>query len=66
MKIVRTKEEILAKIKELSLDTSNFGDDNYGSEAADNGEYEEHISSSAAEWTMKKLYEWMINKDYSL
>jgi hypothetical protein len=40
MKIVRTKEEIENKIKELFSDDSNFITDNYGSEATDNGEFE--------------------------
>lgn len=58
MKITRTQKEIDKKIKEL-CSRDYFCDDNYGSEAADNGEYELYFSEHNCEQTLKDFVRWL-------
>ena len=62
MRIIRTKKEIDKEIKRLLKDESNFVNDNYGSESADNGIYEVNFSSWNTEKTLNKFIEWLIKK----
>lgn len=63
MKIVRSKEEIEKYISKLTDEKDNFTSDNYGSESADNGFYEEYFSSFATENTLRKFVNWLTNKE---
>ena len=59
----RTKSEIEKEINRLIEDDSNFISDNYGSEAADNGEYEIYFSKHSTSETMKKFAKWLLGND---
>ena len=59
MKIIRTKREITWKIKALAGKSDNFTNDNYGSEACDNGDYRVEFSSYEAEKTLKEFMKWL-------
>lgn len=56
---MKTDKEIKEKIKELSSDLDNFCYDNYGSEAADNGEFEISFSKYATEKTLTDFVIWL-------
>ena len=60
---MRTEKEIQKYINNLIDDPNNFTSDNYGSEAADNGEYELYFSSYMTELTLKKFADWLLNKE---
>jgi hypothetical protein len=59
---VRTSEEIDAEIKRICEDRDNFTTDNYGSEAADNGNFEVNYSEYMTENTMKNFVIWLFKK----
>ena len=56
----RKAEDIHKEIKRLIKDDSNFVRDNYGSEAADNGEFEIYFSEHATEATLKRFAKWLL------
>ena len=56
---MKTKIEIEDKIKEIVSDSDNFVSDNYGSEACDNGEYEERFSEYMTTKTLNGFVEWL-------
>ena len=57
----RTEEDIKNKISELINDDTNFITDNYGTEAADNGEYSIYFCMSATENTLNSFAKWLLN-----
>jgi len=57
---MRTKKEIEAEIIRICDDANNFTTDNYGSEAADNGEYETYYSEFSAIQTLRQFAEWLM------
>jgi hypothetical protein len=59
MKIIRNEEQIKKEINRLLKDRSNFVTDNYGSEAADNGEYEESFDKYQTEITLNNFVKWL-------
>lgn len=59
----RTEAEIEKEINRLVEEDSNFISDNYGSEAADNGEYEIYYSKYSTAETMKKFAKWLLGND---
>ena len=61
-RLKRTDKEIFKKIKELSEDSDNFMDDNFGSEACDNGYYQAYHSKTLSYETLVKFYQWLIEK----
>lgn len=64
-KIVRTDEEIEKYIAETcnNNNSDNFTSDNYGSEAADNGDFEIYYSEYASIETLRKFVKWLTNKN---
>lgn len=54
-------KEIKDKINELSSDSDNFVIDNYGSEAADNGIYEENFSEFITNNTFNNFINWLFD-----
>lgn len=56
---MRTEKEIENKIEELSNNSDNFVTDNYGSEASDNGFYEENFSEILTKETLKNFAKWL-------
>ena len=56
----RTEAEIQKEINRLIEDDNNFISDNYGSEAADNGEYEIYFSKYQTEETLKRFAKWLL------
>jgi tryptophanyl-tRNA synthetase len=58
---MKTKEEIKKKIKEIAKDSDNFTNDNYGSEAADNGIYEIYYSEILTENTLTEFVNWIFD-----
>lgn len=58
----RTEAEIQKEINRLIEDDNNFISDNYGSEAADNGEYEIYFSKYQTEETLKRFAKWLITQ----
>ena len=56
---MKTRKEIDDKIEEIVSDSDNFVVDNFGSEAADNGIYEENYSEMSAINTLTKFAEWL-------
>lgn len=56
--------EIKAKIAEICKDSNSFTDDNYGSEAADNGEFEVFFSECDANRTIMNLMKWLFGEDF--
>ena len=54
-------QEIEDKIKELVSDKSNFISDNYGSEGADNGEYEVFFSEYSTQNTLEQFAKWLLS-----
>ena len=63
MRCCRTKEQIAEKIFRIKSNGDNFTSDNYGSEAADNGEYEIYYSEYSAENTMKNFVKWLFDNN---
>ena len=59
----RTESEIQKEINRLIEDDNNFISDNYGSEAADNGEYEIYFSKYQTEETLKRFAKWLLGND---
>ena len=59
----RTEAEIQKEINRLIEDDNNFISDNYGSEAADNGEYEIYFSKYQTEETLKRFAKWLLGND---
>jgi len=59
MKTIRTEEEIKAEIARICEEADNFTSDNYGSESADNGNFEIYYSKYSAEKTMTKFLIWL-------
>lgn len=59
----RTKADIEKEINRLINDDSNFISDNYGSEAADNGEYEVYFSKHSTEETLKRFAKWLLGNE---
>jgi hypothetical protein len=58
--MARSKKEIEKKIEELTNNSDNFVTDNYGSEAADNGLYEENFSSHTTSDTLRSFAKWLL------
>jgi len=56
---MKTEKEIEDKIEEIVSDPDNFVVDNYGSEAADNGFYDECFSELSATNTLNKFVKWL-------
>ena len=59
----RTEADIEKEINRLINDDSNFIGDNYGSEAADNGEYEVYFSKYSTEETLKRFAKWLLGNE---
>lgn len=59
----RTEADIEKEINRLVEDDSNFISDNYGSEAADNGEYEIYFSKYSTAETMKRFTKWLLGNE---
>ncbi len=62
-KIIRTDKEIESEITKLLKDKDNFVENNYGSEAADNGEYEEFFSSHMTRKTLENFVKWLTTEN---
>jgi hypothetical protein len=62
-KIVRTNKEIEKYIADICISSDNFTSDNYGTESADNGEFEIYYSEYASVETLKKFVKWLTNKN---
>lgn len=62
-KIIRTEREIADKISEITKDGDNFTSDNYGSESADNGDFEVYYSEYNSTYTMTNFVKWLTNND---
>lgn len=60
---IRTKEEIAEKISIIISDMDNFTYDNYGSESADNGDYQIFYSEYSAEKTICDFVKWLFNEN---
>lgn len=60
-KIVRTDKEIEDYITKICRNSDNFTSDNYGTEAADNGEFEIYYSEYSSTNTLKNFVEWLTN-----
>lgn len=59
----RTEADIEKEINRLINDDSNFISDNYGSEAANNGEYEVYFSKYSTEETLKRFAKWLLGNE---
>lgn len=59
----RTEADIEKEINRLVEEDSNFISDNYGSEAADNGEYEIYFSKYSTAETMKRFARWLLGNE---
>ena len=59
----RTEADIEKEINRLINDDSNFISGNYGSEAADNGEYEVYFSKYSTEETLKRFAKWLLGNE---
>jgi hypothetical protein len=59
----RTEADIEKEINRLVEEDSNFISDNYGSEAADNGEYEIYFSKYSTAETMKRFAKWLLGNE---
>ena len=59
---MKTPIQIETKIKELVADQDNFVGDNYGTESADNGEYETYFSPTTTEDTLRQFAAWMVSE----
>jgi hypothetical protein len=57
------RADIQKEINRLIKDEDNFCGDNYGSEAADNGEYEVYFSQHSTEETLKKFARWLLGNE---
>lgn len=57
---IRTESEIQKEINRLISDEDNFISDNYGSESADNGEYQVYFSKYQTEETLKNFAKWLL------
>jgi hypothetical protein len=61
-KQVKTDAEIEAEITRICAVDSNFINDNYGSESADNGDFEIFYSQYNSESTLRNFVNWIFNK----